>query len=55
MNLAETSVFALYFLFMLSIGIYFFLKSKNSGEMNTSWAGATWAPGCQRSLPALPI
>lgn len=31
-NLSEAFVFALYFIFMLSIGIYFFLKSKNSGE-----------------------
>lgn len=32
MNYIEAVIFGLYFAFMLSIGIYFFLKSKNSGE-----------------------
>ena len=32
MNYVEFSVFVCYFLFMLGIGVYFFLKSKNAGE-----------------------
>lgn len=32
MNYAELIVFIAYFLFMLGIGLYFFLKSKNAGE-----------------------
>ena len=32
MNLIEMFVFVAYFVFMLGIGLYFFLKSKNAGE-----------------------
>ena len=32
MNYAEVSVFVVYLLFMLSIGVYFFVKDKNGGE-----------------------
>ena len=32
MNYTELFVFIVYFLFMLGIGIYFFAKSKDSGE-----------------------
>ena len=32
MNYVELSVFVLYFLFMLGIGLFFFFKSKNAGE-----------------------
>ena len=32
MNVTETIIFILYLVFMLSIGIYFFLKNKNADE-----------------------
>ena len=32
MNYTELTVFIIYFLFMLGIGLYFFFKSRNSGE-----------------------
>lgn len=32
MNIAEVVVFAIYLLFMLSIGVFFFFKNKNDGE-----------------------
>ena len=32
MNYTELFVFIAYFLFMLGIGLYFFIKSKNAGE-----------------------
>ena len=32
MNYTELAVFAAYFLFMLGIGVFFFLRSKDAGE-----------------------
>lgn len=32
MNYAEVAIFVVYLLFMLSIGVYFFVKNKNGGE-----------------------
>ena len=32
MNLQEVSVFIIYLLFMLAIGVYFFLRDKNQSE-----------------------
>ena len=32
MNVVEMLVFVAYFLFMLGIGVFFFLKSKDAGE-----------------------
>ena len=32
LNYTELFVFIAYFLFMLGIGLYFFIKSKNAGE-----------------------
>ena len=32
MNFSEVIVFVIYLLFMLGIGVYFFLKSKGGGE-----------------------
>jgi sodium/proline symporter len=54
-NTAELVVFIIYFLFMIGIGVFFFLRSKNGGEKNTSSAGAKWGPGSPRCPPALPI
>ena len=32
MNVIEMLVFIVYFLFMLGIGVYFFVRSKDAGE-----------------------
>ena len=39
MNYVELSVFILYFLFMLGIGLYFFFKSKDAAEEIIFFAG----------------
>ena len=45
MNIVEMLVFVAYFLFMLGIGVFFFLKSKDAGER---------VPGYPPCPPVLP-
>ena len=44
MNYVELSVFILYFLFMLGIGLYFFFKSKDAGEKDYFLGGRNMGP-----------
>lgn len=44
MNTAEVTVFIIYLLFMLGIGVYFFLKSKNAGEKDYFLGGRKMGP-----------
>lgn len=54
MNFSEVIVFVIYLLFMLGIGVYFFLKSKGGGKRPTSSAAARWARGLRPCPPARP-
>lgn len=44
MNLVEVSVFVLYLIFMLSIGVWFFLKSSEGGEKDYFLGGRQMGP-----------
>lgn len=44
MNTAEVTVFIIYLLFMLGIGVHFFLKSKNAGEKDYFLGGRKMGP-----------
>ena len=44
MNVTETVIFIIYLLFMLGIGIYFFLKSKGGGEKTYFLGGRQMGP-----------
>ena len=44
MNVTELVVFILYLIFMLSIGVYFFIKSKDSGEKGYFLGGREMGP-----------
>ncbi|MBQ8094268.1 MAG: sodium/proline symporter [Clostridia bacterium] len=44
MNLAETMIFILYLLFMLGIGVFFFLKSQNANEKTFFLGGRKMGP-----------
>ena len=44
MNITETIVFVVYLVFMLGIGIYFFVKSKNGGEKDYFLGGRQMGP-----------
>ena len=44
MNIVETVVFVIYLAFMLGIGIYFFVKSKDSGEKDYFLGGRQMGP-----------
>ena len=44
MNITETVVFIIYLLFMLGIGIYFFVKSKDAGEKDYFLGGRQMGP-----------
>ncbi|MBQ9359136.1 MAG: sodium/proline symporter [Abditibacteriota bacterium] len=44
MNLTEMSVFMLYLLFMIGIGVYFFFKSKAGGEKSYFLGGRAMSP-----------
>ena len=44
MNIVETVVFVIYLAFMLGIGIYFFVKSKNGGEKDYFLGGRQMGP-----------
>lgn len=39
-------MFILYLVFMLGIGIWFFVRSKDAGEKDYFLADAKWARGC---------
>ena len=39
MDILEISVFIVYLLFMLGVGIFFFIKSKNNGGEKTYFLG----------------
>ena len=53
MNYTELIVFIVYFLFMLGIGLFFFFRSKDSGEKDYL-AAAKWERGFLPFLQALP-
>ena len=64
MKASEIVVFVLYLIFMLSIGVYFFVKNlildrirnlSQAARRPTSSAAARWARGSRRSPPARPI
>ena len=42
MNIVEMLVFAAYFVFMLGIGLYFFVKSKGAGEKDFQTLKQLW-------------
>ena len=44
MNIVEMLVFVAYFLFMLGIGVFFFLKSKDAGEKDYFLGGRPCPP-----------
>lgn len=44
MNISEIVIFAIYLLFMLSIGVWFFFKSKNGGEKTYFLGGRKMGP-----------
>ena len=44
MNFTELAVFAAYFLFMLGIGVFFFLRSKDAGEKDYFLGGRQMGP-----------
>lgn len=44
MNVTEIAVFVIYLIFMLSIGVYFFIKSKNGGEKTYFLGGRQMGP-----------
>ena len=46
MNVIEMLVFIVYFLFMLGIGVYFFVRSKDAGEKDYFLGGRNMVPGC---------
>ena len=48
---AELLVFIVYLVFMVGIGVYFFLRSKSGGEKVTSWVAVRWVPGSPRCPP----
>lgn len=54
MNFSEVIVFVIYLLFMLGIGVYFFLKSKGGGEKTYFLGGRRWARGLRPCPPARP-
>ena len=44
MNMSEVVVFFLYLVFMLSVGVYFFVKLKNTGEKGYFLGGRAMGP-----------
>lgn len=44
MNVTEIAVFVIYLIFMLSIGVYFFIKSRNGGEKTYFLGGRQMGP-----------
>ena len=44
MNVAETVIFIVYLVFMLGIGVYFFVKSRNGGEKDYFLGGRQMGP-----------
>ena len=44
MNVTEIAVFVIYLIFMLSIGVYFFIKSRNGGEKTYFLGGRKMGP-----------
>lgn len=44
MNVTEIAVFVIYLVFMLSIGVYFFIKSRNGGEKTYFLGGRKMGP-----------
>ena len=54
MNVVEMLVFVAYFLFMLGIGVFFFLKSRTPARRTIFWEAGTWVPGCPPCLPVPP-
>lgn len=55
MKASEIVVFVLYLIFMLSIGVYFFVKNKSGGEKTYFLGGRQMGRGSRRSPPARPI
>lgn len=56
MKASEIVVFVLYLIFMLSIGVYFFVKNKSGGEKTYFLGGRPrWAVGHGALRPARPI
>ena len=52
MNYTELAVFAAYFLFMLGIGIFFFLRSKDAGEKDYFLGGRQMGKRSQKAEKA---
>ena len=44
MNKVELSVFVIYLLFMLCVGVYFFMRSRNAGEKEYFLGGRRMGP-----------
>jgi len=52
MNITELIVFVIYLVFMIGIGVYFFLHSKGANEKDYFLAAGRWARGYRRFPPA---